>query len=187
MADDNYTYPIKPFPQWDAIGVSNFSPSEIAKVSFDDIGSPPVVAPIAPSPYTNPDFTGGGGGGGGGSNPTCATNWSIGTVNTSLINLPCTGSVSSLTSAILSLSSASNGISVNASSGVIQINTPAGNIQLSLVNDSITISNTSGRSASMDLQDLTDDGPNAIFRELDVCHMGQPGKRNFFCSEAYEA
>lgn len=43
------------------------------------------------------------------------------------------------------------------------------------------------KSVRIDPDDLTDDGPNASFKELDVAHMGAPGKRVFLASDAYAA
>jgi len=166
MAEDNYQYEPKPLPDWTPIGSDSLEASHSGVV---EIGGPSVTPAALDSPFSNPDFTGGGGGGG--DLPTCADSRTIGTVRASEVSLPCEGSIQgTLTSAGLQITSGSKTL-------LIQLDGSANQFFLDQGTQSVRI----------DPDDLTTDGPDASFRELDVCHMGQPGKRNFLCSEAYAA
>lgn len=167
MAEDTYRYQPIPLPSFGTVGIEAFSPSQVAPTQ---VGGPNVDTPYLDSPFSNPDFTGGGGGGGG-DLPTCADSRTIGTIRTGEVGLPCTGGIQAfLTDSGLEITSGSKTL-------LIQLDGSANQFFL----------DQGLKSVRVDPDDLTDDGPDASFRELDVCHMGQPGKRNFLCSEAYEA
>lgn len=164
--EDNYRYTIWPLPTFGTVGIESFSPTQVAPTQ---VGGPNVDTPFLDSPFSNPDFTGGGGGGGG--DPTCATNWSIGTIRTSEISLPCSGGIQAIVT--------QTGIEVTSGSKTLLIELDGSNNQIFI--------STATQSVRIDPDDLNSEAPDASFKELDVCVNGAPGKRMFLCSDGYEA
>lgn len=165
MSDD-YIYSPKPLPRKTVIGSNATAASQVSSES-------PPNFPFGSDQQLNPPYGGvnNGGGGGGGSDPTCSTNWDIGTVRTSSVGLPCSGTVAA------TLTDEGLVITVGSKTLIIELNGSDNQIFLDQGTKSVRI----------DPDDLTDDGADASFKELDVCHMGAPGKRVFLASDAYAA
>lgn len=165
MNEDNYQYTIKPLPPLPNIGGDAFLSSQVATNP-----SLPTVSNITPyqSPFSNPDFTGGGGGGGGGT-PTCADDWTIGTIRTTQVQLPCSGGVQGTLT--------DSGLAVTSGSKTLIAELDGSNNQIFIDQGS--------KSMTFDPDELTDDGNDMRARELDVCHGGMPSKRVFMASVAY--
>lgn len=167
MANDDYQYQPRPLPVFATIGIESLSAAQVAPTH---VGGPNVDTPFLDSPFSNPDFTGGGGGGGG-DLPTCADSRTIGTIRTSTIGLPCSGTVAA------TVTDEGVSITVGSKTLIIQLNGSSNQIFL----------DQGSKSIRLDPDDLTTDGPDASFHELDVPHMGALGKRVFFSSQAYAA
>lgn len=165
MPQDNYQYQSWPLPPVSPWGGSPDSNANIPQVESPNV--PTAAALETPSPFDNGE--GNGGGGGGGETPTCETSWQIGTVATSQVNLPCDTPRSIL---------GPNALSLQDESG----NTA----ELSAVNQRVRITGSSG-SLDIDMADVDSDSGTIELKELDVCHLGAPGKRQFVCGNAYAA
>lgn len=165
MSDD-YQYQVKKLPQKVSIGSQATAASQVAS-------DPPQNFPFGSDQQITQPYggAGGGGGGGGGSDPTCSTNWDIGTVRTSSVGLPCSGAVAA------TLTDEGIVITVGSKTLIIELNG----------SDNQIFIDQGTKSVRIDPDDLTDDGSDASFKELDVAHMGAPGKRVFLASDAYAA
>lgn len=164
--EDDYRYQQKLLPRPKKIGGDTTSAVSL-QVSTPNFpfGSDSSIE----SPFQNPD-SGGGGGGGGPSTPGCSTSWSIGTIGTGRVNLPCTEATAFFDA---------NHIEMTSGGDVMQITMEAGTKSIFLTDDG------GDKSVHISPGDLPDDAGDAAFKVMDVIHMGQAGYRAFLCSESY--
>ena len=165
MAKDDYQYQSWPLPKVEPWGGS---PESNAGIPQLDASSYPTASSLSvPSPFDNP--ASGGGGGGGGTDPTCATNWSIGNIATTEVVMPCDAPRSTY---------GPNALALDDDSG----NTA----EVSAVNQWIKLAG-GDVDLNIDMGDAEADSVSIKLQEIDVCHMGQPGKRQFVAGDAYAA
>lgn len=166
---DDYQYTVKPLPKPTQIGDNATSATQIS-------ADPPPNFPFGSDSQLQDPLNNAGGGGGGGEPYNCASTASIGQTNTNTIKLSCSDPGGATTGTITGQI-----IELLVGSDVFQITFNGTTKQLFIT------SSSGARSITLNPETLTDDGPDATFHELDVAHMGAPGKRVFLASDAYAA
>lgn len=165
---DDYAFQTQPLPDLAPFG-GNAVNNALSTSPPQGPDIPVAAYGTVDSPFGDPPVNGGGGGGSPvPTPPNCTDNWSIGTILTASVSFPCTGSTSTIQQSGVSFDDGSGNTATLGSNGSLQ-----------MVNGSNTL--------DVDITTLNADAQTMKINELDVCHMGAAGKRQFICGDAYAA